>query len=89
MFKFYKAAMATFNFKAILPRWTAKKDEGALQKRSDFCTSCQLIQRMSDRMALRSNVRAFVFVAEFEIRLPGTNADVKYKSSFLFLWLNL
>jgi hypothetical protein len=23
-----------------------------------------------------------LFVAEFEIRLPGTNADVKYRSSF-------
>jgi hypothetical protein len=31
------------------------------------------------------NVKAFVFVAEFEIRLLGTNADVKYKSSFLVL----
>ena len=34
-------------------------------------------------------VEAFVFVAEFEIRLPGTNADVKYKSSLFILWLNL
>jgi hypothetical protein len=29
------------------------------------------------------NVKAFVFVAEFEIRQLGTNADVKYKSSLL------
>lgn len=32
--------------------------------------------------------RAFVFVAEFEIRLPGTNADVKYKSSLFIPLLN-
>lgn len=31
------------------------------------------------------NVTAFVFVAEFEICLLGTNADVKYKSSLLIL----
>jgi len=35
------------------------------------------------------NVKAFVFVAEFEIRLPGTNADVKYKSSLFIQSLNL
>jgi hypothetical protein len=29
---------------------------------------------------MSGNVEAFVFVAVFEIRLPGTNADVKYKS---------
>jgi hypothetical protein len=34
-------------------------------------------------------VEAFVFVAEFEIRLPATNADIKYKSSLLILLLNL
>ena len=38
---------------------------------------------------MTANVKAFVFVAEFEIRLPGTNADVKYKSSLLILWLSL
>jgi hypothetical protein len=38
---------------------------------------------------IAANVKAFVFVAEFEIRLLGTNAGVKYKSSLLFLWLNL
>jgi hypothetical protein len=38
---------------------------------------------------MTANVKAFVFVAEFEIRLLGTNADVKYKSSLLFLLLNL
>jgi hypothetical protein len=35
------------------------------------------------------NVEAFVFVAEFEIRQLGTNADVKYKSSLLILLFNL
>jgi len=30
-----------------------------------------------------------VFVAEFETRLPGTNADVKYKSSFFILLLGV
>jgi hypothetical protein len=30
---------------------------------------------------LTANVKAFVFVAEFEIRQLGTYADVKYKSS--------
>jgi hypothetical protein len=30
---------------------------------------------------LQATFEAFVFVAEFEMRLPGTNADVKYKSS--------
>ena len=44
---------------------------------------------MKGLSGLAYNVKAFVFVAEFEIRLPGTNADVKYKSSLLFLWLNL
>jgi hypothetical protein len=28
--------------------------------------------------SIAGNVEAFVFVAEFEIRLLGTNADVKY-----------
>ena len=37
--------------------------------------------KLSLRSAMPHNVEAFVFVAEFEIRLPGTNADVKYKSS--------
>jgi hypothetical protein len=31
--------------------------------------------------SMTANVKAFVFVAEFEIRQLGTNADVKYKSS--------
>ncbi|MFN5135322.1 MAG: hypothetical protein ACK5DG_08385 [Chitinophagaceae bacterium] len=35
------------------------------------------------------NVEAFVFVAEFEIRLLGTNAYVKYKSLLLVELLNL
>lgn len=35
------------------------------------------------------NVEAFVFVAEFEILLLGTNADVKYKSSLFIQLLNL
>ena len=35
------------------------------------------------------NDDAFVFVAEFEIRQHGTNADVKYKSSLLILRLNI
>ena len=30
-----------------------------------------------------------MFVAEFENRLPGTNADVKYKSSLFIQLLNL
>jgi len=30
---------------------------------------------------MAANAEAFVFVAEFEIRQLGTNADVKYKSS--------
>jgi peroxiredoxin len=30
---------------------------------------------------IAANVEAFVFVAEFENRQLGTNADVKYKSS--------
>ena len=34
-------------------------------------------------------VKAFVFVAEFENRQLGINADVKYKSSFFILLLNL
>ena len=34
-----------------------------------------------------ATVEAFVFVTEFEILLLGTNADVKYKSSLLMLWL--
>jgi hypothetical protein len=34
-------------------------------------------------------VKAFVFVAEFEIRLLGANTDVKYKSSLLILSLSL
>ena len=38
---------------------------------------------------LAGNVKAFVFVAEFENHLLGTNADVKYKSSVLILLLNL
>jgi hypothetical protein len=38
---------------------------------------------------MAGNVEAFVFVAEFEIRQLGTNADVKYKSSWLILLLNL
>jgi hypothetical protein len=38
---------------------------------------------------LAHNVKAFAFVAEFENRLLGTNADVKYKSSLLILLLNL
>lgn len=38
---------------------------------------------------LTYNVKAFVFVAEFENRQLGTNADVKYKSSLLILLLNL
>jgi len=38
---------------------------------------------------MAANVEAFVFVAEFEIRLLCTNADVKYKSSLLIPWLNL
>ena len=38
---------------------------------------------------IATNVEAFVFVAEFETRLPGTNADVKYKSWLLILSLNL
>jgi len=46
-----------------------------------------MVARLSFRLAY--NVEAFVFVAEFEIRLPGTNADVKYKSSLLIQLLNL
>lgn len=38
---------------------------------------------------IAANVEAFVFVAEFEIRLLGTNANVKYKSSLFILCLNL
>ena len=34
-------------------------------------------------------VEAFVFVAEFEIRQLGTNADVKYKSSLFIQLLNI
>ena len=30
---------------------------------------------------MAANVKAFVFVAEFEIRQLSTNADIKYKSS--------
>lgn len=41
------------------------------------------------RFMIAANVEAFVFVAEFEIRQLGTNVDVKYKSSFLILTLNL
>jgi len=41
------------------------------------------------RRKMTHNVEAFVFVAEFEIRQLGTNADVKYKSSLLILLLNL
>jgi len=37
---------------------------------------------------LAPNVEAFVFVAEFEIRLLGTNAVVMYKSSLLIQLLN-
>lgn len=40
-------------------------------------------------VAITNNVEAFVFVAEFEIRLRGTNADVKYKNSLFILLLNL
>ena len=40
-------------------------------------------------VANTTNVEAFVFVAEFEIRLLGTNADVKYKSSLFIQLLNL
>jgi hypothetical protein len=36
-------------------------------------------------IGITANVKAFVFVAEFEIRQLGTNADVKYKSSLLIL----
>jgi hypothetical protein len=35
------------------------------------------------------NVLAFVFAAEYENRQLGTNADVKYESLLLILWLNL
>jgi hypothetical protein len=38
---------------------------------------------------MATNVEAFVFVAEFEIRLPGTNADVKYKSSLFIQLVNV
>jgi len=38
---------------------------------------------------IAANVEAFVFVAEFENRQPGTNADVKYKSSLFIQLLNL
>ena len=38
---------------------------------------------------MAANVEAFVFVAEFEILLLGTNADVKYKSSLFIQLLNL
>ena len=48
--------LRAFNFKAILSRWIAKKDEGVLQKRSDFCTLWQFIQCMNEHIALRSNV---------------------------------
>ncbi len=41
----------------------------------------------SNNMA--ANVEAFVFLAEFEIRQLGTNADVKYKSSLLVQLLKL
>ena len=40
-------------------------------------------------ITIAGNVEAFVFVAEFEIRQLGTNADVKYKSSMLIILLNL
>ena len=38
---------------------------------------------------MTANDKAFVFVTEFEIRLLGTNADVKYKSSLFILLLNI
>ena len=41
------------------------------------------------RPTMTANVKAFVFVAEFEIRLHGTNADVKYKNSLFIQSLNL
>jgi len=40
-------------------------------------------------LKIAGNVRAFVFVAEFENRQLGTNAYVKYKSSLLVQLLNL
>jgi len=45
--------------------------------------------RNENFLKMATNVKAFVFVAEFEIRQLGTNADVKYKSSLLIQLLNL
>jgi hypothetical protein len=50
--------------------------------------SCLFFYSVSSA-TLAGNVKAFVFVAEFENRQLGTNADVKYKSSCFFLELNL
>ena len=71
--------LRTFNFKAILSRWIAKKDEGALQKRSDFCTLWQFIQCMNDPIEMRSNDRGVCEVAFFKTHDMKSNKQIQSK----------
>jgi hypothetical protein len=41
------------------------------------------VVRIESFIKIAAYVEAFVFVAEFEIRQHGTNANAKYKSSLL------
>jgi hypothetical protein len=62
--------LRTFNFKAILSRWAVKKDEGALQKRSDFEAIPAYIV-IGDCMALRSNVLHWRSTGNSLLVMPG------------------
>lgn len=66
--------MLTFNFKAILSRWAVKKDEGALQKRSDFVAIPAYIvyRRLYGVTVQRIGIEAG---GEIDFRLPVTEDD--------------